>query len=67
MGKKLNKALHPTDAFRKEERKKEIKKNKFQKAQVCAFAPFDPAAAFSCLPTHHDKRTHRAVKYVTMR
>jgi hypothetical protein len=36
MGKKVNKALHPTDAHRKEERKKEIKRNKFQKSQVCA-------------------------------
>lgn len=34
MGKKANKAQHPTDAFRKEERKKEIKRNKFQKSQV---------------------------------
>lgn len=34
MGKKQNKALHPTDAFRKEERKKEIKRNKFAKNQV---------------------------------
>ncbi len=34
MGKKQNKALHPTDAHRKAERQKEIKRNKFQKAQV---------------------------------
>jgi len=45
MGKKQNKALHPTDAHRKAERQKEIKRNKFQKAQVrtgtqpCAQAP----------------------------
>ena len=35
MGKKKKEGLHPTDVFRKQERKKEIKKSKFQKAQVC--------------------------------
>jgi hypothetical protein len=39
MGKKVNKALHPTDMQRKADRQKEIKRNKFQKAQVWTGEP----------------------------
>jgi len=52
MGKKANKAQHPTDAFRKEERKKEIKRNKFQKSQVRArrcVGTCQSCPAFHCL------------------
>ena len=53
MGKKVNKALHPTDAHRKEERKKEIKRNKFQKSQVRAAIGAHDAAQ---LPARRKRR-----------